>query len=35
VPPGLRRPGSLKVLAGLSIGLWLAVLVCGRMLGFV
>ena len=35
VPPGLERPVSLKVMTVLSIGLWLAVLFCGRMLGFV
>ena len=35
VPPGLERPVSLKVMAVLSIGLWLAALGCGRMLGFV
>jgi hypothetical protein len=35
VPPGIERPGVLKLLAGLSIVLWLAALFCGRMLGFV
>ena len=35
VPPGLERPVSLQVMTVLSIGLWLAALLCGRMLGFV
>jgi hypothetical protein len=35
VPPGLERPASLSVLAIFSIILWLAALLCGRMLGFV
>jgi hypothetical protein len=34
-PPGLERPGSLTVMAVLSVLLWLAALVCGRLLGFV
>ena len=35
VPPGLERPASLTVMALLSILLWLAALLCGRLLGFV
>lgn len=35
VPPGLERPVSLKAMTVLSIGLWLAALLSGRMLGFV
>lgn len=34
-PAGVDRPLSLKLMAVLSIGLWLAALFCGRMLGFV
>jgi len=35
VPAGAARPLSLKVMAVLSIGLWLGAMFCGRMLGFV
>jgi hypothetical protein len=35
VPTGVERPGVLKLLAVLSIALWLGALFCGRMLGFV
>jgi hypothetical protein len=35
VPAGVNRPASLKLMAVLSIGLWLGALFCGRMLGFV
>ncbi len=35
VPPGLERPAILGVMAVVSICLWLAVLLCGRLLGFV